>query len=62
MVNYFFFFLVDHKYHKLIYQGDKSYSNLVKTETGNDLNVIIVVIFRIDDFILTFANSYILFL
>ncbi|XP_022180102.1 serine/threonine-protein kinase pelle-like isoform X2 [Myzus persicae] len=29
---------VDHKYHKLIYQGDKSFSNLVKTETGNNLN------------------------
>ncbi|XP_025191392.1 serine/threonine-protein kinase pelle isoform X2 [Melanaphis sacchari] len=29
---------VDNKYHKLIYQGDKSFSNLVKTETGNDLN------------------------
>jgi len=39
-----FFFSVDQKYHKLIYHGDKSFSNLVKSETGDSLNVLILVI------------------
>lgn len=35
-------FLVDPKYHKLIFQGVKSFSNLVKT--GSNLHVIIIFI------------------
>jgi len=43
MINYIYF-LVDPKYHKLIKQGATSFSYLIKSETGNNLNVIIVVI------------------
>lgn len=59
----FLFFLVDQKYHKLIYHGDKSFSNLVKTETGNNLNVIIGHIITINYILiqLIFTNFYILF-
>lgn len=41
---FFFIFVVDTKYHKLIYQGDRSFSNLVKSETGNNVHVIIILL------------------
>lgn len=37
-------FTVDRKYHKLIYQGDRSFSDLVKSETDSNPHVIIILI------------------